>query len=51
MSSVEWSTYVRDRLGVEMEPEAISAAVELAALVLDSLEELTQERSRRLRGD
>jgi HAD superfamily hydrolase (TIGR01509 family) len=27
MSSVEWSRYVRDRLGVEMEPERISAAV------------------------
>jgi HAD superfamily hydrolase (TIGR01509 family) len=27
MSSVEWSRYVRDRLGVDMEPEAISAAV------------------------
>jgi HAD superfamily hydrolase (TIGR01509 family) len=27
MSSVEWSTYVRDRLGVDMEPEHISAAV------------------------
>jgi HAD superfamily hydrolase (TIGR01509 family) len=27
MSSVEWSRYVRDRLGVEMEPEEISTAV------------------------
>lgn len=27
MSSVEWSTYVRDRLGVAMEPERISEAV------------------------
>jgi HAD superfamily hydrolase (TIGR01509 family) len=27
MSSVEWSRYVRDRLGVRMEPEQISAAV------------------------
>jgi HAD superfamily hydrolase (TIGR01509 family) len=27
MSSVEWSTYVRDRLGVKMEPERISQAV------------------------
>jgi HAD superfamily hydrolase (TIGR01509 family) len=27
MSSVEWSRYVRDRLGVDMEPEEISAAV------------------------
>ena len=27
MSSVEWSRYVRDRLGVRMEPEEISAAV------------------------
>jgi HAD superfamily hydrolase (TIGR01509 family) len=27
MSSLEWSTYVRDRLGVAMEPEQISAAV------------------------
>jgi HAD superfamily hydrolase (TIGR01509 family) len=27
MSSLEWSTYVRDRLGVAMEPERISAAV------------------------
>jgi HAD superfamily hydrolase (TIGR01509 family) len=27
MSSVEWSTYVRDRLGVAMEPERISQAV------------------------
>ena len=27
MSSVEWSTYVRDRLGVPMEPEEISARV------------------------
>jgi HAD superfamily hydrolase (TIGR01509 family) len=27
MSSVEWSRYVRDRLGVEMEPERISEAV------------------------
>jgi HAD superfamily hydrolase (TIGR01509 family) len=27
MSSVEWSRYVRDRLGVEMEPEEISMAV------------------------
>jgi HAD superfamily hydrolase (TIGR01509 family) len=27
MSSVEWSRYVRDRLGVRMEPERISAAV------------------------
>jgi HAD superfamily hydrolase (TIGR01509 family) len=27
MSSVEWSRYVRDRLGVDMEPEEISRAV------------------------
>ncbi|HEY3193540.1 MAG TPA: HAD family phosphatase [Solirubrobacterales bacterium] len=27
MSSEEWSRYVRDRLGVEMDPERISAAV------------------------
>ncbi len=27
MSSVEWSTYVRDRLGVDMEPQEISTAV------------------------
>jgi HAD superfamily hydrolase (TIGR01509 family) len=27
MSSLEWSRYVRDRLGVEMEPEEISTAV------------------------
>jgi HAD superfamily hydrolase (TIGR01509 family) len=27
MSSVEWSRYVRDRLGVDMEPDQISAAV------------------------
>jgi HAD superfamily hydrolase (TIGR01509 family) len=27
MSSVEWSAYVRDRLGVDLEPEEISAAV------------------------
>jgi HAD superfamily hydrolase (TIGR01509 family) len=27
MSSVEWSHYVRDRLGVDMEPEEISTAV------------------------
>jgi HAD superfamily hydrolase (TIGR01509 family) len=27
MSSVEWSRYVRDRLGVQMEPEQISEAV------------------------
>jgi HAD superfamily hydrolase (TIGR01509 family) len=27
MSSVEWSRYVHDRLGVQMEPERISAAV------------------------
>jgi HAD superfamily hydrolase (TIGR01509 family) len=27
MSSTEWSRYLRDRLGVQMEPEAISAAV------------------------
>jgi HAD superfamily hydrolase (TIGR01509 family) len=27
MSSVEWSAYVRDRLGVAMEPEEISSAV------------------------
>jgi HAD superfamily hydrolase (TIGR01509 family) len=27
MSSVEWSRYVHDRLGVQMEPEQISAAV------------------------
>jgi HAD superfamily hydrolase (TIGR01509 family) len=27
MSSVEWSTYVRDRLGVQMEPPRISQAV------------------------
>jgi HAD superfamily hydrolase (TIGR01509 family) len=27
MSSVEWSRYVRDRLGVDMEPEEISMAV------------------------
>ncbi len=27
MSSVEWSRYVRDRLGVDMDPEEISAAV------------------------
>jgi HAD superfamily hydrolase (TIGR01509 family) len=27
MSSIEWSRYVRDRLGVEMEPEEISQAV------------------------
>jgi HAD superfamily hydrolase (TIGR01509 family) len=27
MSSVEWSRYVHDRLGVEMEPEEISTAV------------------------
>jgi HAD superfamily hydrolase (TIGR01509 family) len=27
MSSTEWSRYVRDRLGVQMEPEQISAAV------------------------
>ena len=27
MSSVEWSRYVRDRLGVDMEPEEISKAV------------------------
>ena len=27
MSSVEWSQYVRDRLGVEMEPDRISTAV------------------------
>ena len=27
MSSLEWSAYMRDELGVEMEPEAISAAV------------------------
>ena len=27
MSSVEWSRYVRDRLGVQMEPEQISTAV------------------------
>jgi HAD superfamily hydrolase (TIGR01509 family) len=27
MSSVEWATYVRDRLGVPMEPERISEAV------------------------
>src|SRR5262245_55920221 len=27
MSSVEWSRYVRDRLGVQMEPGEISAAV------------------------
>jgi HAD superfamily hydrolase (TIGR01509 family) len=33
MSSVEWSRYVRDRLGVEMEPEEISTAV--AAGVID----------------
>ena len=27
MSSVEWSRYVRDRLGVDMEPEEISRAI------------------------
>jgi HAD superfamily hydrolase (TIGR01509 family) len=27
MSSVEWSNYVRDRLGVDMEPEEISRAI------------------------
>jgi len=27
MSSVEWSRYVRDRLGVQMEPDQISSAV------------------------
>jgi HAD superfamily hydrolase (TIGR01509 family) len=27
MSSVEWSRYVRDRLGIQMEPERISQAV------------------------
>jgi HAD superfamily hydrolase (TIGR01509 family) len=27
MSSVEWSRYIRDRLGVQMEPEQISEAV------------------------
>jgi HAD superfamily hydrolase (TIGR01509 family) len=27
MSSIEWSRYVRDRLGVQMEPDRISAAV------------------------
>jgi HAD superfamily hydrolase (TIGR01509 family) len=27
MSSIEWSRYVRDRLGVEMDPDRISAAV------------------------
>ena len=27
MSSVEWSRYVRDRLGVDLEPEEISRAV------------------------
>ena len=27
MSSVEWSRYLRDRLGVQMQPEQISAAV------------------------
>jgi HAD superfamily hydrolase (TIGR01509 family) len=38
MSSVEWSTYVRDRLGVAMEPKQISAAV------ADRVEDVYRER-------
>jgi HAD superfamily hydrolase (TIGR01509 family) len=38
MSSVEWSRYVRDRLGVRMEPERISAEV------ADRVAELYRER-------
>jgi HAD superfamily hydrolase (TIGR01509 family) len=38
MSSVEWSRYVREELGVPMEPEAISAAV------VDDLERRYRER-------
>jgi HAD superfamily hydrolase (TIGR01509 family) len=37
MSSVEWSQYVRDRLGVQMEPEEISQAV--ADRVADAYQE------------
>jgi HAD superfamily hydrolase (TIGR01509 family) len=37
MSSVEWSRYVRDRLGVELEPERISA--EVADRVADAYRE------------
>jgi HAD superfamily hydrolase (TIGR01509 family) len=38
MSSLEWSAYMRDELGVEMQPEAISAAV------VADLERLYRER-------
>ena len=38
MSSIEWSRYVRDRLGVEMDPDRISSAV------ADRVAELYRER-------